>query len=296
MKKIRRTLFIALIILLTSIIFIANTSSARFADMEYPPNSSGYADFTDEEADKQAEEKAANQANEAKTSEDYVGKSSNNNLKTLEIENAKLEPEFNSLTLDYIVTPNEENTKTIKINAVPEDEKATVEGAGEVQLEDGINKLIVTVRAENGNVKMYNLTINLPYEQSDLRLTSLEIEGINIEGGDNKKERLSPDFSKDTFQYTLTVPYEINGLNVKTQANDGIYVSIKGQDPLEVGKNTVIVELTDTNDETKKTTYVIDVTREEKSEINWLIISISIAVILIVIIVIARYLKNRKKK
>ena len=73
MSKVKKFFLILLII---SIIFIANTSLARFADMEYPPNSSGYADFTDEEADKQAEEKAAREAAQqaAKEAEEQAAK------------------------------------------------------------------------------------------------------------------------------------------------------------------------------------------------------------------------------
>ena len=81
MKKIIKGFLIILIISL--LILVSNISYARFVDIKYPPNSSGYTDLTDEEADKQAEEKAENQADEGKTSQDYVGKSSNNNLKNL---------------------------------------------------------------------------------------------------------------------------------------------------------------------------------------------------------------------
>ena len=285
MKIVKKIILLGIMILL---IVTTNTSYARLVDIEYPPNSTGYTDFTDEEADSQAEE----QTNESNTSEDYVGKSSNNNLKSLQIENAIIEPEFNAWILDYTVTLNDQHTRTINIVAEAEDETATVEGAGTIELSDGINNLQLIVRAENGNVKIYNLTINLPYIQSDLRLNSLEISGIHIDGGEDSEEKISPTFDRDIFEYTLTVPYEINGLNIKTDSEEGTYVSISGQDPLDVGNNTVIIEVNDSNDENNKTTYVIEVERETEKNINKLIIIIIILVV--IFIIISLILKNKR--
>lgn len=289
MKILRRIVFLGIIILF---IGVTNTSYARLVDIEYPPNSTGYTDFTDEEADSRAEE----QANQSNTSEDYVGKSSNNNLKSLQIENATIEPEFNALTLDYTVTLNDQDAKTINIVAEAENETAVVEGAGTVELTDGINKLQVAVRAENGNVKIYNLTINLPYAQSALRLHSLEVTGIHINGGKDSKENISPAFDKEIFEYTLTVPYEINGLNINAEAEEGAYVSVKGQDPLGVGNNTVVIEVVDSNDENNKTTYVIEVERKAEKQFNMTILAIIIGLIVIGIISIFIIFNKNKKK
>lgn len=294
MKKIIKGFLIILIISL--LILVSNISYARFVDIKYPPNSSGYTDLTDEEADKQAEEKAENQADEGKTSQDYVGKSSNNNLKNLEVENAIIEPEFNSSIFDYTINLNDQSAKTIKINAEAEDEKATIQGIGEIQLTDGINKLQVIVTAENGNIKIYNLIVNLPYNQSDLRLNALEILGIHVNGGEDSQENLTPDFNKDIYEYTLTVPNEINGLNVKTEANAGILVSVTGQDPLKVGKNIVVIELTDNNDSSKKTSYVIQVERQEQKDDNFIIWGIGIAIVIIIVVIFIILMKKRKRK
>ena len=289
MKILKRIVLLGIIILF---IGVTNTSYARLVDIEYPPNSTGYTDFTDEEADSRAEE----QANQSNTSEDYVGKSSNNNLKSLQIENATIEPEFNALTLDYTVTLNDQDAKTINIVAEAENETAVVEGAGTVELTDGINKLQVAVRAENGNVKIYNLTINLPYAQSALRLHSLEVTGIHINGGKDSKENISPAFDKEIFEYTLTVPYEINGLNINAEAEEGAYVSVKGQDPLGVGNNTVVIEVVDSNDENNKTTYVIEVERKAEKQFNMTILAIIIGLIVIGIIIIFIIFNKNKKK
>lgn len=271
------------------IILITNTSYARFVDMEYPPNSSGNADLTDEEA----EDEYSNELEQQNTSaEDFIDKSSNNYLKSLTVENATLSPEFARQNERYTVTLNDPNAKTLKISAEAEDEKTTIEGTGEIELTDGINNLRVTVTAENGNVRFYNLTVELPYDQSQLRLNSLEIEGI-VENSNNEKISLKPSFDKETFEYTMEVSNRVTGLQIDAKAHDNISVRISGGNSLDVGENTVIIELSNMNDETQKTTYTIKVTRNEDNSNNTILIVSIIAVVVILIIII--FMIKRKK-
>ena len=84
-------------ILIINLIFFTNivfAESDRIVDIPVPPDSSGYTDFTEEEAKQKAEEYEKNKSN-LLTAEDYVNKSSNNYLKSLEVEGYKLEPKFN---------------------------------------------------------------------------------------------------------------------------------------------------------------------------------------------------------
>ena len=87
--------------------------------------------------------------------------SSNNYLKDLNIEGYELNPKFDKNTLEYSLTV-EDGLDKIKINATKEDNKATVKGAGEVSLTEGINTINVVVAAENGNERTYKLTITVP--------------------------------------------------------------------------------------------------------------------------------------
>ena len=68
---------------------------------------------------------------------------------------------FDKNTLEYSLTV-EDGLDKIKINATKEDNKATVKGAGEVSLTEGINTINVVVAAENGNERTYKLTITVP--------------------------------------------------------------------------------------------------------------------------------------
>lgn len=86
--------------------------------------------------------------------------SKDNNLKGLEVEGFEITPEFKKDVLDYsVMVP--EGTKTVNVKATKNDSRASVSGAGEVELVEGANNLKIVVRAENGSEKTYNLVVNV---------------------------------------------------------------------------------------------------------------------------------------
>ena len=87
-------------------------------------------------------------------------KSTNNNLKSLSVENYTLTPEFNKDTLEYTVEIGD-NAETIKINAEKEDGYASLEGDGDKEVVEGANKFEIKVTSETGSEKIYVLNINV---------------------------------------------------------------------------------------------------------------------------------------
>jgi len=86
--------------------------------------------------------------------------SSNNYLKGLEVEGYAISPEFNKDTVEYsLEVPN--GTENVKINATLEDSKASVSGTGEIEVNEGTNKIEVKVTAENGNEKVYVINVTV---------------------------------------------------------------------------------------------------------------------------------------
>lgn len=86
--------------------------------------------------------------------------SKNNNLSALSVEGAELSPAFSSDTLEYTATLPIDTEKAI-INATVADKNAAVTGAGEIAVQDGINKVEIVVTAQHGEKKTYviNLTV-----------------------------------------------------------------------------------------------------------------------------------------
>ncbi len=85
-------------------------------------------------------------------------KSSNSYLKTLSIDGVKISPAFNKDKMEYTAVVDGKKDK-INIKGELEDDKASVEGLGEKELKEGINKFEVSVTAENGEVRKYILTV-----------------------------------------------------------------------------------------------------------------------------------------
>lgn len=94
-----------------------------------------------------------------------VEKSSDNALKSLGVDGVDLSPEFNKETLEYNATIQSDNDTTIKINASANDSKSSISGAGNQNVTLGLNKLQVTVSAENGSTRTY--TINLTVQEKN---------------------------------------------------------------------------------------------------------------------------------
>lgn len=87
-------------------------------------------------------------------------KSNDVTLKSLNIDNANISPEFKSDILEYNVEV-ESGVEKLKINATPNNNKATVSGAGEVTVKEGLNKISISVTAEDGSRKTYTINITV---------------------------------------------------------------------------------------------------------------------------------------
>lgn len=111
-------------------------------------------------------------------------KSSNANLGSLTLGSGTIEPEFKSDVTAYNVTVRFQVEK-LTISANAEDGKSVVEGIGTFDLEVGETKKYITVTAEDGTKKVYELTIKrltseetelLPPEEPPVELGPLDIE------------------------------------------------------------------------------------------------------------------------
>lgn len=176
MKK--KLTIVGIIILFILNINIKVLATDRLVDIPVPPNSSGYADFTEEEAAQRQEEYEKTKNNT--TAEDYIEKSSNNYLKSLNVEGYNLEPEFKRENDTYtIYIKNREDVTKLNITAEADDESAKIDGIGTVQITPEQNSININVTAENGNLKIYK--INIQNGENEENKDKTQIAGINIE-------------------------------------------------------------------------------------------------------------------
>ena len=99
--------------------------------------------------------------------------SSNNYLSSLKVGDYALTPQFNKDVLEYNVeVPND--VRKVNISTTKDNATATVRGAGEVNLAEGLNDFSISVTAQNGNVRTYKLYITV----KELDPIEVELDGI----------------------------------------------------------------------------------------------------------------------
>ena len=131
------------------------------------------------------------------------------------------------------------NIKSASISATLEDSKASfVSGYGPrtVNLNYGKNAVVVKVKAENGSIKTY--TINITRE--DNRSTNNLLSSLTI-------SNTSIVFDKNTFNYNISVPYEITNVTIDAIAEDSRSKVVVNNRDLIVGDNIVTIVVTSEN-------------------------------------------------
>ncbi len=197
-------------------------------------------------ADVQFKEGSPERINDVKTTQSIKVLSSINTLKSISI-NGNAIAEFNKNVTNYTI-----NTKSSKIviDAKKTSKYSTMTGTGEKKLSCGTNTQVISVKAQNGTVKNYTLTINRKCDNNFLK-------GINISSG-----TLSPQFAKNIYKYTVKVGKDIERIsisgikNLQTQTISG---EVQNQE-IKNGKNSFALVVYNNGDETK--TYNIIVEKE----------------------------------
>ena len=89
-----------------------------------------------------------------------VSLSSNNALSSLTVSAGTLTPAFDPAITEYTLSlPSRSDRLTITAN--PSDTRATVQGDGDISLQDGETSLSVVVTAEDGSAKAYTITVQV---------------------------------------------------------------------------------------------------------------------------------------
>ena len=89
-----------------------------------------------------------------------VSLSSNNALSSLTVSAGTLTPAFDPAITEYTLSlPSQSDRLTITAN--PSDSRATVQGDGDISLQDGETILSVVVTAEDGSAKAYTITVQV---------------------------------------------------------------------------------------------------------------------------------------
>lgn len=217
-------------------------------------------------------------------------KDSNSKLSNLTVSEGVLKPVFNSNNKNYEVTVPE-STEKITIKATPSSNKAKVvyifnnkeyKEFNNIPIQKGNNSVLIKVIAEDNTTSTYTVVIKRPNSgtpvnpddpkppvnpdlSSDATLINLTVD----------KGVLTPSFKKETEDYKVTVPSNVNTITITATPNDKATVKYIYNDEeytsftnmgIITGKNIVNVVVT-AEDGTQKT-YTIEITKEKDTNNN----------------------------
>lgn len=176
-------------------------------------------------------------------------RSSDNYLKELKLSDGIIQ--FKTDITDYAVEVKNEVEK-ITIIAVLKDAKAKFKedfSKKEIVLSEGINKINITVIAENGEERVYSINITRKLSGNNtLKELIVNNEPITLNKGE--------------FLYYYTVKNDVESVNIKALANDSnANVVVNNIDTLEVGTNEIGITVTAPNGDVVN--YTVVVTREQ---------------------------------
>lgn len=179
--------------------------------------------------------------------------STDSTLKKLVVNGEEIKLQEN--TLKYQTSVSHATTK-LKIEAIPNSDKASIEDFKNNEISydfyDETKEIKIKVIAEAGEISTYVITVNKREEQ-DANLKNLKISNASFE------------FESGVYDYEVTVLKSVEKLEIEAIPND-LDANIKIDNPtLEIGENTVKIEVD--NDGNKKT-YTIKVNKLNEEDKN----------------------------
>ena len=180
-------------------------------------------------------------------------RNSSNLLKNIKLSKGNID--FDSYTTNYDVKISK-FTKKVSINAELESSTAKfVEGyePREVEITEDTQSVVLKVISETGSIRSYVITFIKSGEYienvNSTYLSSLTVPGTML------------GFDKETYDYTITVPYEIEDIPIYAFAeNENAEVKVGNNTGLKVGNNLIQIEVKNGN---KTRIYSLHVIRKE---------------------------------
>lgn len=215
------------------------------------------------------------------------GRSGNNDIEDLDIENVDLDPSFDEDTFEYDAEVSRGTTSVTVEVELDDEDTATMTLNGEalesgvervVPLELGDNDLVFVVTAENESTQTYTVTIDRTNEEADdATLSALSLPYIDLD----------PSFTSSTSDYSADVSYFVNSTRVELALTDDLATALLGSpstddDTLDEDtpsswfelsltgstSTTTTVEINVHGDEGVEEDYTVEVTRSPKEDLS----------------------------
>jgi len=185
-------------------------------------------------------------------------KNSDATLKTLDVLESTITPQFISTTFDYYVDVNPGVT-SLNINAVPTMDTSTYTITGNSEFKVGNNNAVkITVKAENGNTQNYTIHVNR------LASTNTYLSELTTD-----KYDMTPVFDKEKTEYNIELENDVNQIKISAIPEDKLStVTGTGTYNLKTGMNDIAITVLSESGSAK--VYTLHVFRKYNSNANLL--------------------------
>ena len=217
-------------------------------------------------------------------------KSSDTNVDLRIISSHSINPEYsNSLNEFYVTVPNDVTKLDLTVTPYDKKTKVTINN-NDKELEVGVlTPVTISVVAEDGTSRTITLYVTRSEEKANTDLLDLRVVG----------HTMNPQFKPSITSYDVNVKYDEDELEIIAKAAEGSTVEISGNENLKVGKNKILVKVTDENGYIKY--YEINATKEGKKSTSFFGIGlipflILLGLLLLLLILLLILLFKRRKE
>lgn len=190
-------------------------------------------------------------------------KSSDATLKSLDVSGYTLIPGFKSNVNTYSIKVKN-NITGLNVKAIANSDKASVSISGNKNWKEGNNTITIKVTAEDGSVNNYIVNVERESSESkkdDSKSSDNYLKELTIQSS----HEIKPKFNKSVMSYNITVPYEVEKLNLNAITSEkNAKVEITGNEKFKVGELNV-VEIKVTAEDGSVRIYSLNVTRSTTS-------------------------------
>ena len=190
-------------------------------------------------------------------------KSSDATLKSLDVSGYTLIPGFKSNVNTYSIKVKN-NITGLNVKAIANSDKASVSISGNKNWKEGNNTITIKVTAEDGSVNNYIVNVERESSESkkdDSKSSDNYLKELTIQSS----HEIKPKFNKSVMSYNITVPYEVEKLNLNAITSEkNAKVEITGNEKFKVGELNV-VEIKVTAEDGTVRIYSLNVTRSTTS-------------------------------
>ena len=182
-------------------------------------------------------------------------------LKILRLNYVGITPEFRKDIKEYYFLADM-YINEIKVIAIPENESATVKITGNTDIKEGLNTINIEVESEDKTkTETYKIYVT--------KTNNKELANSNLENLAIKQGTLQPPFEADITHYYVELANDISKLDILAISQSmNAQVNMEGNDELQIGDNTITVNVTAEDGITNKKYVITAHRRNEQEEIE----------------------------